>query len=71
MMLLGYGLDNQGSIPSRGSDGTFLFTAMPRPVLGPIQLPIKWVPGALNPGVKQPEHEVDPLPPSSAKVKNA
>jgi hypothetical protein len=43
---------------------------MPRPALGPTQPPIKWVPGALTPGVKQLGREVDHSPPSSAKVKS-
>jgi hypothetical protein len=37
----------------------------------PTQPPIQWVPGALSSGVKQPGHEADHTPPSSADVKNA
>jgi hypothetical protein len=33
------------------------------------QPPIQWVPGALSLGVKRPECEADPSPPSSAEVK--
>jgi hypothetical protein len=32
--------------------GVFLFSTVPRPVLGPTQRPIQWVPVALYPGVK-------------------
>jgi len=37
--------------------------------LGPNQLPIQQVPGALSLGVKQQGHEADHSPPSSAEVK--
>jgi hypothetical protein len=37
--------------------------------LGPTQLPIQWVPGTLSLLKKQPGHEADHSPPSSAKVK--
>jgi hypothetical protein len=47
----------------------FLFTTASRMALGPTQPPIQWVPGALSLGVKQPGHEADHSPPSSAKVK--
>jgi hypothetical protein len=40
-----------------------------RPVLGPTQPPIQWVPGALFTGVKRPEREADHLPPSSVEIK--
>jgi hypothetical protein len=40
-----------------------------RPALGPTQPPIQWVPGALSPGVKRPEHEADHSPQTSAEVK--
>jgi hypothetical protein len=38
--------------------------------VGSIQLPVQWVLGSSIMGVKQPEHEAGPSPPSSAKVKN-
>jgi hypothetical protein len=49
--------------------GIFLFTAKFRMAVGPAQLSIQWVPGALSLGVKLPEREADNSPPSSAEVK--
>jgi hypothetical protein len=46
-----YVLDDRGSMPDRGK-GFFLAPAS-RPVLGPTQPPIQWVPGVLSPGVKR------------------
>jgi hypothetical protein len=46
--------------------GFFLFTIASRPVLGPTQPPIQWVPGVQRTG-----RESDHSPPSSAEVKNA
>jgi hypothetical protein len=48
---------------------TELLTASSRPALGSTQSPIKWVPGALLPGIKQPVREADHLPSASAEVK--
>jgi hypothetical protein len=48
---LGYGLDDQG-FESRQGLGIFLYTTASRPVLGPTQPPIQWVPGALSLRVK-------------------
>jgi len=62
-MVLGYGLDDQGS------RGIFLLTTMPRMALGPTQPPLQWVPGASSLGVQQPGREADRSPPSSAEVK--
>jgi len=42
-----------------------------RPVLGPAQPPIQWVPGALSRGLKRQNHEADHSSPSSVEVKNA
>jgi len=39
--------------------------------LGLTQPPIQWVPGDLSLRIKQPGHEADHSPPSSAEVKNA
>jgi hypothetical protein len=41
-----------------------------RPVLGPTQPPIKWVTGALSPGIKRPGREADHSSPTSAEVKD-
>jgi hypothetical protein len=51
--------------------GIFFFTTASRLALGPTQLSLQWVPGALSLGVKRPEREADYSPPSSAEVKNA
>jgi hypothetical protein len=48
----------------------FLFSTESRPALGPPQLPIKWVPGSLSPGVKRQVREDDHSPLSSVGVKN-
>jgi hypothetical protein len=48
--------------------GIFLFTTKSRTALGHTQPPIQWVPVALSLGVKQPGHEADHSPPSSAEV---
>jgi hypothetical protein len=68
---LGYGVDDQSSIPSRGNDGTFLFTSRSRLALEPTQPPIQSVLRALFLVVKWPGHEADHSHPSSAEVKNA
>jgi hypothetical protein len=46
-MALGYGLDDW-AFESREGLAIFLFTTAFRPVLGPTQLPIHWVSGALS-----------------------
>jgi hypothetical protein len=48
-----------------------LFSIVPSLTLGPIQPNIQWVPTALLPGVKWPEHECDHLPSSDAEGKNS
>jgi hypothetical protein len=48
-----------------------LYSTASRPALGPTQLPITWIPGALSVRVKWPGHEADRSPPSSAEVKNS
>jgi hypothetical protein len=50
--------------------GLFLFVTASRPTLGPTQPSMKWVPRALSPGVKRPEHETDHSPPSGAEIMN-
>jgi hypothetical protein len=48
----------------------FLFPKTYRLASRPAQPPAEWVPRVLPSGVKLPGHEVDHLPPSSARVKN-
>jgi hypothetical protein len=55
---------------SRRGLGIFLFTAF-RPVLGPTQPPVQWIPGTFSPDVKRPKREADHSSPFSAEVKNA
>jgi len=59
-----YGLNGQGIESWWGRD----FPHASRPVLGPTQPPIQWLPG-LSRGVKRPGRDVDHPPPSSAEVK--
>jgi hypothetical protein len=54
-----YGLDGRGSNPRRGKR---FFSTASRPVLGPTQPPIQWIPGALSPGVKRSGCEADRSP---------
>jgi hypothetical protein len=51
--------------------GIFLFTTVSRPVLGPTQLPITWLPEALTLGVKRRGREADHSPLHSAEIRNA
>jgi hypothetical protein len=62
----GYWLDGPGSIP-----GSARFFSSPERLdrLGPTQPRIRWVPGALSPGVKRQGRDADHSPPSTAKVK--
>jgi len=48
-----YGLEDEGSIPGRGTDLFLRYTS--RPALGPTQSPMQWVFGSLSSGVKWPE----------------
>jgi len=50
--------------------GNFFYTVS-RLALGPTQLPIKWVLGALSPMVKGPGYKADHSCPSSAEIKKA
>jgi hypothetical protein len=58
----------RGRSSSPGKGKTCLFSTSSRPVLGPTQPPIQWVPGALSQGVKRPGREADHSP-TSAEVK--
>jgi hypothetical protein len=48
----------------------FLFPTTSRLILGPTQPPVQCVLGALSLGIKQPGHEADHTPPSTADIKN-
>jgi hypothetical protein len=49
----------------------FPLSSVSRPVLGPTQPPVQWVPGVLSPRVRaRPGHDADHSPPSSAEVVN-
>jgi hypothetical protein len=63
----GYGLDGRSSSPN---GGMIFVLSMSRPVLGPTQPPIQWVPGVLSPRVKRLGREADPSPPTTAEVNN-
>jgi hypothetical protein len=49
---------------------SFFFTTASRPVLGPTQPPIQWVPWVPCPGKKRLGREADHSPPSSTEVRN-
>jgi hypothetical protein len=65
----GYRLDGRrvSVILSRGK---IVLLSISRPVLGPTQPPIQWVPGAFSPGIKWSGHEADDSPPTVSEVKN-
>jgi hypothetical protein len=65
---ISYGLDDWG-VGVRVPVGWRIFPKSSRPVLGPAQPPIQWVPGAFSPEVKWPGREADYSPPASAEVK--
>jgi hypothetical protein len=67
-MATGYRPHVRVQFPTRVRD--FLFSTAFRPALGSTQPPIQWVWEAISPGVKQPGHESDHSPSSSAEVKN-
>jgi hypothetical protein len=58
-----------GEVECRQGPRIFLFTTASRRALGPTQLPIQWVPGALSLVVKLPGSEADLSSPSSAEFK--
>jgi hypothetical protein len=55
----------------RKKQDIFLYSTASRPVLGPTQPPIQWVPVALSPEVKRPGREADHSSPSNVDVKNS
>jgi hypothetical protein len=55
---------------SSGRDKFLLLSTPCRPILGPTQPPIQWIPGPLSQGVKRPEREADHFPPTIAEIKN-
>jgi hypothetical protein len=57
--------------PTLHSSVNFFLATASREVLGPRQLPIQWVSGALSTEVKRPECEAGHSPPPSAEVKNS
>jgi hypothetical protein len=57
------------SLSPAGDKNFFHLSMLSRPVVGPTQTSIQWVPGALSPWVKQPGREPDHSPPGSAEVK--
>jgi hypothetical protein len=68
---LGYGLDDRGSrVRFAEGTGKFFFTIASRTALGPTQLPIQWVPGALSLGLKRPGREADHWPHLVPRSKN-
>jgi hypothetical protein len=69
-MALGYGMDDWG-FDSPKLLGIFLFITTSRWALGPNNLPIQWVPGALSLEANRPGRKADHEPPSRAEVKNA
>jgi hypothetical protein len=60
----------RGRSSSRGMGKIFLLSTSFRPVLGPTQPPVHWLPRAISPEVKRLEREGDHSPLTSAKVKN-
>ena len=60
----GYGLDSPGIESLWRRD----FPHLSRPALGPIYLPVQWVPG-LSGGKERPGRDADPSPTSNAVVK--
>jgi hypothetical protein len=66
---MGWTIEVLGFYSRRGL-GIFLLTTASRTALGPTQLPIQWVTGALSLGVKRLGHEADHSLLSTGKMKN-
>jgi hypothetical protein len=64
-----YGLNDPGVGIRVPVEARIFSSRSSRPVLGPTQPPVQWVPGALSPGKKLPGREADHSPPTSADVK--
>jgi hypothetical protein len=61
----GYGMDDQDvKSSSPGRVKNFIFSKSSKPVLGPTQSPIQWVPG-----IKRQGRDADHSPPTSDEVK--
>jgi hypothetical protein len=67
--MLGYGLDRD--FESRQGLGIFLFITTSKLAMGPTQLLIQRIQGALSLGVKMSGHEAELSLPSSAEVKKS
>ncbi|KDR21663.1 hypothetical protein L798_03788 [Zootermopsis nevadensis] len=65
----GFGLDDQDSNPDWGQR-IFPLASANRPVQGPTQPPIQWVPGSFPEGKARLGRGADHSPPSIAEVKN-
>jgi hypothetical protein len=59
---------DDGGVGVQVSVGSRIFFTSSRSDLGSTQPPIQWVPGALSPGVKQPDREADHSRPPSPEV---
>jgi hypothetical protein len=66
----GYRLDDQGVGVRVPLGARFFSSTSSRPVLGPTQPPIQWVPGTFSPGVMPPGLEADHSSLTSAEVNN-
>jgi hypothetical protein len=59
----------QPGLDSRQVREIFFLASASRPVLGPVQSSIQWVPGVLSPGIKWLGRNAGHSPPSCAEVK--
>jgi hypothetical protein len=55
---------------SRKAQKVFLFSITSRPALGPTQLSLQWIPGAVSADIKWPGRQADRWTATSAEVKN-
>jgi hypothetical protein len=68
---LGYGMDNRGSVPARGNDGSFSLQHCVQTGSGAHPSSYPMGTGSSFPGIRRPGRKADHSPPSSAKIKNA